>query len=103
MNPRSKKYYENRKAQKGDNKGSATIAGYDEQNEKTIKSPKKNPAPPKEKDQPKLEAKAEQNDKTVKPAKKATGKEIDSAKSEPKAEQDDTGGGNDSGKRTDDN
>ncbi len=31
MNPRSKKYYENRKAQKGDMKGAATNAGYDEQ------------------------------------------------------------------------
>jgi len=44
MNSRSKKYYESRKAQKGDKKGSATNAGYDEQNEKTIKEPKKNPA-----------------------------------------------------------
>ena len=76
MNPRSKKYYENRKAQKGDKKGSATNAGYDEQNEKTIKQPKKNPATSKQKEQPKVAA---------------------------RAEQDDTGGGNDSGKRSDDN
>ena len=76
MNPRSKKYYENRKAQKGDKKGSATNAGYDEQNEKTIKAPKKNPAPPKTQDQPKVVA---------------------------RAKQDDTGGGNKSGKRSDDN
>ena len=34
MNPRSKKYYESRKTQQGDKKGSATNAGYDEQNEK---------------------------------------------------------------------
>ena len=76
MNPRSKKYYENRKAQKGDKKGAATTAGYDEQNEATVKKPKKNPAPAKEKEQPKL----------------AT-----------EGSQDDTGGGNDSGKRSDDN
>ncbi|MDB5221820.1 MAG: hypothetical protein JWN83_487 [Chitinophagaceae bacterium] len=76
MNPRSKKYYESRKAQKGDKKGSATNAGYDEQNEKTAKQPKKNPAPSRKKDDPK-EAST--------------------------AEQDDTGGGNDSGKRSDDN
>ncbi len=76
MNSRSKKYYENQKAQKGDKKGSATNAGYDEQNEKTVKEPKKNPATPKEEEQPKVAA---------------------------KATQDDTGGGNDSGKRSDDN
>lgn len=76
MKPRSRKYYENRKAQEGDTKGSATNAGYDEQNEATVKKPKKNPAPTKEKDQPKLTT---------------------------KASQDDTGGGNDSGKRSDDN
>lgn len=76
MNTRSRKYYETRKAQKGDKKGSATNAGYDEQNEKTIKQPKKNPAPSKEMDHPK----------------EAT-----------RASQDDTGGGNVSGKRTDDN
>lgn len=75
MNPRSKKYYENRKAQKGDKKGSATNAGYDEQNEKTIKAPKKNPAPAKSQDQPKVAS---------------------------KAEQDDTGGGNNSGKKVHD-
>lgn len=76
MNTRSKKYYESRKPQLGDKKGSATNAGYDEQNEKTLKAPKKNPAPSKLKDHPKE----------------------DSA-----ASQDDTGGGNDSGKRNDDN
>jgi len=66
MNSRSKKYYESRKAEKGDKKGSATNAGYDEQNEKTVKQPKQNPAPPK--------------------------------KQNSRAAQDDTGGGNDSGK-----
>ncbi|MBA2249891.1 MAG: hypothetical protein H0W12_06825 [Chitinophagaceae bacterium] len=75
MNSRSKKYYESRKAEKGDKKGSATKAGYDEQNEKTIKEPKKNPAPPK--------------------TKTKTGPK------EAAATQDDTGGGNDSGKRSD--
>jgi len=76
MNSRSKKYYENRSAQKGDKKGSATIAGYDEQNEKTIKQPKGNPAPSKKQDRPNEDG---------------------------RSSQDDTGGGNDSGKRTDDN
>jgi hypothetical protein len=77
MNSRSKKYYEARKAGKGDKKGSATKAGYDEQNEKTIKQPKKNPAPPKN--------------------------QVNSGSKEVSATQDDTGGGNDSGKRSDDN
>ncbi len=76
MNPRSKKYYESRKAEKGDKKGAATNAGYDEQNERTVKQPKKNPAPSKDQDHPKEDA---------------------------RASQDDTGGGNDSGKRSDDN
>ena len=77
MNTRSKKYYESRKADNGDKKGSVTNAGYNEQNEKTTKqSPKKNPAPPKTQDHPKEDA---------------------------LASQDDTGGGNDSGKRSDDN
>lgn len=76
MNTRSKKYYESRKAQLGDKKGSATNAGYDEQNEKTVKEPKKNPAISKKQEQPKESS---------------------------TAAQDDTGGGNDSGKRSDDN
>ncbi len=76
MNSRSKKYYESRKEQKGDKKGSATNAGYDEQNQKTIKEPKKNPATSKKQEQPKEDS---------------------------LAAQDDTGGGNDSGKRSDDN
>ncbi len=77
MNSRSKKYYESRKADKDHKKGSATNAGYDEQNEKTIKQPKENPAPPK------------------KPGKTLI--------KESSATQDDTGGGNDSGKRSDEN
>jgi hypothetical protein len=71
MNPRSKKYYENRKAQQGDKKGSVSEAGYNEQNEK-IQS-KKNPAPSKQQDHPKEDT---------------------------RASQDDTGGGNDSGKNS---
>lgn len=47
MNPRSKKYYESRKAQKGDKKGSSTEAGYNEQNETNSREPKENPAPEK--------------------------------------------------------
>ncbi|MEO6329558.1 MAG: hypothetical protein ABIO55_11520 [Ginsengibacter sp.] len=76
MNPRSKKYYENRKAQKSDKKGSSTEAGYNEQNEITKQAPKENPAPSKSQDQPKEDA---------------------------RAEQDDTAGPNNSGERSDDN
>lgn len=76
MNPRSKKYYESRKAQKSDQKGSVSEAGYNEQNEKTVTKTKKNPAPSKTQDQPKEDT---------------------------LASQDDTGGGNDSGKRSDEN
>ena len=61
MNSRSKKYYESRRAQKGDKKGSATNAGYNEQNEKTIRQPKKNPAPPREHDHPMIESRKAQD------------------------------------------
>lgn len=74
MNPRSKKYYENRKAQQGDKKGSVSEAGYNEQQSGT--QTKKNPAPSKEQDHPNEDS---------------------------RAAQDDTGGGNDSGKRSDNN
>ena len=76
MNSRSKKYYESRKADKGDKKGLSAKAGYHEQNEKTLKEPKKNPAPPKSQDHPSEAA---------------------------RAEQDDTSGPNNSGKRIDEN
>ncbi len=74
MNSRSRKYYESRKAEKGDKKGSVSKAGYNEQN--INPQSKENPAPSKEQDHP--------NEDTP-------------------AAQDDTGGGNDSGKRSDDN
>ncbi len=76
MNSRSKKYYESRKKDNGDKKGSSTKAGYNEQNEKTLKEAKENPAPQKTQDHP--------NEDT-------------------RAEQDDTGGANNSGERSDDN
>ena len=76
MNSRSKKYYESRKVNADSKKGAATKAGYDEQNQKTIKSPKENPAPSKKQDTP--------GKKDVSP------------------DQDDTGGPNNSGKRSDD-
>ena len=66
MNSRSKKYYENRKAQTGDKKGSATNAGYDEQNEKTSKEPKKNPSPSKSQDHPKEDTRTSQDDSSNK-------------------------------------
>lgn len=76
MNPRSRKYYENRTNDKGDTKGSVTKAGYNEQNVQQIKE-KENPAPPKQQDKP--------------------------SSDNNRANQDDTGGGNDSGKRSDEN
>lgn len=71
MNSRSKKYYENRKAQKGDKKGSVSNAGYNELHSKT--ETKSNPAPSKQQDHP--------------------GEDT-------RASQDDTGGGNNSGRGT---
>ena len=77
MKPRSKKYYQSRKEQSGQTKGSVTDAGYNEENEiSTQQSPKKNPAPSKSQDDPSADA---------------------------LATQDDTGGGNNSGKRIDKN
>ncbi|HEV8084330.1 MAG TPA: hypothetical protein VGP55_14075 [Chitinophagaceae bacterium] len=76
MKSRSKKYYQIRKEQSGSKKGSVTEAGYNEENELTTKSPKKNPAPPKSQDDPSEDA---------------------------LATQDDTGGENNSGKRIDNN
>jgi hypothetical protein len=53
MNPRSKKYYQKRKEDKGQQKGSVSEAGYNEENEITSRqSHKKNPAPPKSKEDP---------------------------------------------------
>lgn len=53
MKPRSRKYYQNRKEEKGEKKGSVSEAGYNEENKITSRqSPKKNPAPPKSKDDP---------------------------------------------------
>ena len=76
MNSRSKKYFGTRKTNDGEKKGSSTKAGYNEQNEKTVKQANKNPAPPKSQDHPNVEA---------------------------RAEQDDTAGPNSSGERSDDN
>ncbi|MEO6220743.1 MAG: hypothetical protein ABIO81_09975 [Ginsengibacter sp.] len=77
MKPRSKKYYQRRKEQSGEKKGSVSEAGYNEENELTSgQSPKKNPAPSKSQDDP-------------------SGDTL--------ASQDDTGGENNSGKRIDQN
>ncbi len=77
MKPRSKKYYQRRKEQSGQMKGSVSDAGYNEENETTAQqSPKENPAPQKTQDDPSEDA---------------------------LATQDDTGGGNNSGKRVDKN
>jgi hypothetical protein len=62
MNYRSKKYFSRNKANSGKKKGSSTNAGYDEQNEKTSKESKQNPAPSKSQDQPNSNANAEQDD-----------------------------------------
>ncbi len=53
MKPRTKKYYQKRKEESGEKKGSVSEAGYNEENEVTSRqSPKKNPAPSKSKDDP---------------------------------------------------
>lgn len=56
MNSRSKKYFSSTKTSSGEKKGSSTKAGYDEQNEKTSRDPKKNPAPAKMHDNPNADA-----------------------------------------------
>ena len=68
-----KKNYKDPKPQSGDKKGSVNEGGYNE--EQKPQSDKKNPAPPKDQGNVSKEA---------------------------RASQDDTGGGNDSGKRSDD-
>ena len=53
MTPRSKKYYQKRKEDSGEKKGSVNEAGYNEENKVTSKqSPKINPAPPKSSEDP---------------------------------------------------
>jgi hypothetical protein len=53
MKPRSKKYYQRRKEETGEKKGSVSDAGYNEENHVTSKqSPKKNPAPRKSSEDP---------------------------------------------------
>lgn len=50
MTPRSKKYHKRNKNHDGSKKGSASEAGYDEQNEITFRAPKENPAPSEKED-----------------------------------------------------
>lgn len=77
MKPRTKRYYQRRKEQNGQQKGSVSDAGYNEENEVTkTQSPKKNPAPPKSQEDP--------GEDTL-------------------PSQDDTAGPNNSGDRIDDN
>ncbi len=53
MKSRSKKYYQRRKKQSGQIKGSVSEAGYNELHEpNSDQSPKNNPAPPKSQDDP---------------------------------------------------
>jgi len=53
MKPRSRKYYQKRKEENGEKKGSVSDAGYNEENETTKQqTPKKNPAPSKSQDDP---------------------------------------------------
>jgi hypothetical protein len=48
MKSRSRKYYQKRKDQSGETKGSVSNAGYNEETEATRQqTPKRNPAPPK--------------------------------------------------------
>ncbi len=63
MKPRSKKYYQKRKDDSGEKKGSVTDAGYNEENKITVKqSPKKNPAPPKSTEDPLADTLARQSE-----------------------------------------
>jgi len=53
MKARSKRYYQRRKEDTGEKKGSVSEAGYNEENEiSSGQFPKKNPAPPKSKEDP---------------------------------------------------
>lgn len=53
MKPRSKKYYQRRKEDGGEKKGSVNEAGYNEENKTTAKqAPKENPAPAKSAEDP---------------------------------------------------
>lgn len=62
MKPRSKKYYQERKENGGEKKGSVSEAGYNEENKVTSRqSPKKNPAPSKSKDDPLSDTLTSQN------------------------------------------
>ena len=67
MKPRSKKYYQRRKGDSGEKKGSVSEAGYNEENKITSKqAPKKNPAPPKSEDDPLTDTLASQSVTAVK-------------------------------------
>lgn len=62
MKSRSRKYYQKRKDQSGETKGSVSNAGYNEETEATRQqTPKRNPAPPKWQDDPSKNALASQN------------------------------------------
>jgi hypothetical protein len=66
MKPRSKKYYQRRKENSGEKKGSVSEAGYNEENETTSRqAPKKNPAPSKSEDDPTSDTLASQGDITT--------------------------------------
>ena len=63
MKSRSKKYYQTRKEDSGEKKGSVSEAGYNEENKITAKqSPKKNPAPPKSSEDPLADTLSSQGD-----------------------------------------
>ena len=63
MKPRSKKYYQKRKEDSGEKKGSVNEAGYNEENKVTSKqSPKRNPAPPKSSEDPLADTVSSQGD-----------------------------------------
>ena len=63
MKSRSKKYYQRRKEDRGEKKGSVSEAGYNEENKITAKQyPKKNPAPPKSNEDPLADTLASQGD-----------------------------------------
>jgi hypothetical protein len=64
MKRRTNKYYQKRKEDSAEKKGSVSDAGYNEENKLTSKqAPKKNPAPPKSADDPKQDSLASQDSK----------------------------------------
>lgn len=85
MNSRSNKYHTDKKSGDGSKKGSANKGGYNEQNEASINRPNENPAASED----------EEMEQSIK------NPDDQGEMRNNTANQDDTGGGNNSGKRSD--